>query len=77
MTILLGELYSEKDKGLKSFLGKNDFYSITTDGPPTTTPSERDFSMGTDIITPKRNRLSEKKIEYLSFLKRNLDRDFD
>ena len=46
-------------------------------GPPTTTPSERDFSMGTDIITPKRNRLSEKKIEYLSFLKRNLDRDFD
>jgi hypothetical protein len=46
-------------------------------GPPATTPSERDFSMGTDIITPKRNRLSEKKIEYLSFLKRNLDREFD
>lgn len=45
--------------------------------PPTTTPSERDFSMGTDIITPKRNRLSDKKIEYLSFLKRNLDREFD
>ena len=45
-------------------------------GPPTTVSSERDFSMGTDIITPKRNKLSDNKIEYLSFLKRNLDRKY-
>ena len=45
-------------------------------GPPTTTPSERDFSMGTDIITPKRNKLSDRRIEILSFLKRNLDSEF-
>lgn len=32
MTILLSELYLEKDKSLKSFLAKNNYYSITTDG---------------------------------------------
>jgi hypothetical protein len=46
-------------------------------GPPTTVSSERDFSMGTDIITPKRNKLSDKRIEHLTFLKRNLDREYE
>ena len=27
-----------------------------------TTPSERDLSMGTDIITPKRNKLSDNRM---------------
>jgi hypothetical protein len=45
--------------------------------PPTSVPSERDFSMGTDIVTPKRNKLSEKRIEYLSFLRRNLDKVYE
>jgi hypothetical protein len=40
--------------------------------PPSTVSSERDFSMGSDIITSKRNKLSDKRVEYLSFSKRNL-----
>ena len=32
--------------------------------------------MGTDIITPKRNKLSDRRIEILSFLKINLDSEF-
>ena len=44
--------------------------------PPSTVSSERDFSMGSDIITSKRNKLSDKRVEYLSFSKRNLKRQF-
>ena len=36
--------------------------------------SERDFSMGTDMITP--NRLSDQNVEYMSFLMRNINKDF-
>ena len=45
-------------------------------GPATSVPSERDFNMGTDIITPKRNKISDKNVEYLTFLKRNLESSF-
>jgi len=45
-------------------------------GQATSTPSERDFNMGTDIITPKRNSISNKNVEYLTFLRRNLERNF-
>ena len=44
--------------------------------PPTTVSSEQDFSMGSDIVTQKRNNLSDKRVECLSFLKRNLSREF-
>ena len=44
--------------------------------PPTTVSSEQDFSMGSDIVTQKRNKLSDKRVECLSFLKRNLSREF-
>jgi hypothetical protein len=43
-------------------------------GPPTTVASENDFSMGADIIWPKRNKLSDKRLHCLSFIKRNLIR---
>jgi hypothetical protein len=46
-------------------------------GPPTTVSSERDFSMDTDIITSKRKKLSDKRTEYLTFLKKNLDREYE
>ena len=37
-------------------------------GPATTVASERDFLLGTDIITPKRNLFSDKRVECLSFV---------
>ena len=40
--------------------------------PPTTVASENDFSMGADIIWPKRNKLSDKRLHCISFIKRNL-----
>ena len=43
---------------------------------PTTVSSEQDFSIGSDIVTQKRNKLSDKRVEYLSFLKRKLSREF-
>jgi hypothetical protein len=43
-------------------------------GPPTTVASENDFSMGADIIWPKRNKLSDKRLHCISFIKRNLSR---
>ena len=45
-------------------------------GKATSSPSERDFNMGTYIITPKRNSISNKNVEYLTFLRRNLERNF-
>jgi hypothetical protein len=44
--------------------------------PPTTVSSEQDFSMGSDIVTQKRNNLSDKRVECFSFLKLNLSREF-
>ena len=45
-------------------------------GTPATVDSERDFSMGKDIISSKRNSLSNNNVEYISFLKRNMNKDF-
>jgi hypothetical protein len=43
-------------------------------GRPTTVASENDFSMGADIIWPKRNKLSDKRLHCISFIKINLSR---
>ena len=45
-------------------------------GTAATLDSERDISISTDLITPKRNRLSDQNVTYLSFLKRNMVEDF-
>jgi len=44
---------------------------------PTTDPSEADFSIDKDIITQKRNKLSDEIVERLSFLKRNMNKNFE
>ena len=45
-------------------------------GSPTTTPSESDFSIGKTVVSDKRNKLSDKKMECLTFLIRNLEIDY-
>ncbi len=45
-------------------------------GPPTTTPSESDCSIGKNIATDQRNRLSDERFERLTFLKRNLSKEY-
>ena len=43
---------------------------------PSTVGDESIFSLGKDIVTAKRNRLSDYKLEVLTFLKKNLDKEF-
>jgi hypothetical protein len=45
-------------------------------GPPSTVGDESIFSVGKDIVTAKRNRLSDYKLEVLTFLKKNLAKEF-
>ena len=45
-------------------------------GPPATVGDESLFSIGKDIVRPNRNRLSAQKLEILTFLKNNLDKEF-
>ena len=45
-------------------------------GPPSTVGDESIFSIGKDIVRPNRNRLSDHKLEILTFLKKNLDKEF-
>jgi len=52
------------------------FVKFVCFGPPISVPSERDFNMGTDIISSKRNSIFDKRVEFLTFLRRSIDRDF-
>ena len=43
-------------------------------GPVSSVPSERSFSAGGLVVTPKKNRLAPKKVENLVLIKLNKDR---
>ena len=44
-------------------------------GPSTTVASESDFSMGSDFVWAKRNRLSARRLQHLTFVKRQLQKE--
>ena len=58
-------MFSNKEFSQSSF--RIVMFSNKCFGPLTTKPSEIDFPLGTDIITPKRNQLADKRVTYTSF----------
>ena len=44
-------------------------------GPSTTVASESDFSMDSDFVWAKRNRLSARRLQHLTFVKRQLQKE--